>query len=305
MQPRKGKELPLRYLRRHWVLGQSILGELGDIRSLWYCHTGDLLELFMVSRLFEATDPRDKVYSVLGLAQTPITNGPDKVPPLDPDASTNTATSCTMRIDYSATVSEVCQYTAKYLINRDRNLDTLCILSTHQDHGSADLLTVGCSHETTSTGWTRIPGEVGGWFLSQPYWRFAPFGRLASAALNAGFGGNDALEFDKFSRTLYNTQYHRVGFPESHDEAGNAGGTARTIVVAVGHAPVYGPTRTVAEARCCLCYGLSLLSAATPMFFMGEEVGAQKPYKFDNFVHYREDITGLRDGIGGFMFRFY
>ncbi|KAF1835677.1 glycoside hydrolase [Decorospora gaudefroyi] len=123
--------------------------------------------------------------------------------------------------------------------------------------------------------------------------------------LNAGFGGNNALEFDKFSETLYNTQYRRVVFPESHDEAGNAEGTARTILVAVNHAPVFGPTRTVAEARCRLCYGLSLLSAATPMFFMGEEVGAQQPYKYEGFIHHREDIIGLRDGIGASMFHFY
>ncbi|EON67075.1 hypothetical protein W97_06192 [Coniosporium apollinis CBS 100218] len=166
------------------------------------------------------------------------------------------------------------------------------------------------------TGWdavTKLPEQGGLGF--QVKWEVGFYHSLIGDShhsagwprqlLNAGFGGNDALEFDKFSGTLYNTQYHRVVFPESHDEAGNAGGTARTIVVAVGHAPVYGPTRTVAEARCRLCYGLSLLSAATPMFFMGEEVGAQKPYTFDNFVHHREDITGLRDGIGGFMFRFY
>jgi hypothetical protein len=137
----KEKNLPLRYLRRHWVLGQSLQAELGDIRSVWYYHTGGILDLLMVSRLFDATNPRDKVYSVLGLAQIPIAKSSDRAAPFDPEAVADTATSCGMLVDYSATVSETYQYIAKYLINRDRNLDILCILSTHQDQDSADLPT--------------------------------------------------------------------------------------------------------------------------------------------------------------------
>jgi hypothetical protein len=44
-----------------------------------------------------------------------------------------------MRVDYSASISEVYQLTAKYLINRDENLDILCILPTHRDATSDDL----------------------------------------------------------------------------------------------------------------------------------------------------------------------
>lgn len=44
-----------------------------------------------------------------------------------------------MKFDYSATISEVYQHTAKSLINRDQNLDILCILPTHRDATSADL----------------------------------------------------------------------------------------------------------------------------------------------------------------------
>jgi hypothetical protein len=129
---RMEQDLPLRYLKRHWVLGQSVLTTMGDIRSVWYYQTGGLMDLLMVSRLFEATDPRDKVYSVLGLAQTPIDNEPDGSP-----ASNGTAS---MRIDYSASVSEVYQRAAKYLINRDLSLDILCILPDHRDgSSSADL----------------------------------------------------------------------------------------------------------------------------------------------------------------------
>src|SRR5262249_26182265 len=121
----------------------------------------------------------------------------------------------------------------------------------------------------------------------------------------AGFGGNEPLGIDAFSGVLYDTHSNQVVFHESHDEAGNARGTARRIAVAVNDAPLVGLTRTVAEARCRLCFGLSLLSAATPMFFMGEETGAQLLYKFDNFIRNREDILGERTGNGQQLFRFY
>jgi 1,4-alpha-glucan branching enzyme len=41
------------------------------------------------------------------------------------------------------------------------------------------------------------------------------------------------------------------------------------------------------------------------MFFMGEEIGAQKLYKHDNFLQNREDILGERAGDGKRLFRFY
>ncbi|HEV8291746.1 MAG TPA: alpha-amylase family glycosyl hydrolase, partial [Tepidisphaeraceae bacterium] len=120
-----------------------------------------------------------------------------------------------------------------------------------------------------------------------------------------GFGGNEPLGMDAFSGVLYDTQSNQVVFNESHDEAGNAPGTARTIVVAVNGAPLFGATRVAAEARCRLCFGLSLLSAGTPMFFMGEEIGAQRQYTYSNFIANREDILGERAGNGKLLFRFY
>ena len=57
------------------------------------------------------------------------------------------------------------------------------------------------------------------------------------------------------------------------------------------------PRAFAAEARARVCFGLSLLSAGTPMFFMGEEIGAQKQYTFDNFLANREDILGERAGM--------
>ena len=52
------------------------------------------------------------------------------------------------------------------------------------------------------------------------------------------------------------------------------GGPQRTIVVRRQRRTAVGATRDYAEARCRVAFGLSLLSAGTPMFFMGEEVGA-------------------------------
>jgi 1,4-alpha-glucan branching enzyme len=130
-------------------------------------------------------------------------------------------------------------------------------------------------------------------------------GDAARLLKRAGFGGNEALGMDSFSGALYSSRYSRVVFHESHDEAGNAAGTARTIVVAVNGAPLFGATRMAAEARARLCFALSLLSAATPMFFMGEEIGAQKQYTFNNFLANREDILGETNGNGKALFRFY
>lgn len=124
-----GDQLPLRYLKRHWVLGQSLRADMGDIRSVWFYQTGGLLDLLMVSRLFDATDPRDKVYSVVGLAQAPVTAATASGGAHESEGTADG----TMRIDYSATVSQVYQHVAKFLVNRDRTLDILCIVSAHRD----------------------------------------------------------------------------------------------------------------------------------------------------------------------------
>jgi 1,4-alpha-glucan branching enzyme len=121
----------------------------------------------------------------------------------------------------------------------------------------------------------------------------------------AGSGGNEPLPMDWFSGALYGSRFDQVVFHESHDEAGNARGTARTMVTAVNSAPLVGATRIAAEARSRVCLGLSLLSAGTPMFFMGEEIGAQKRYTYDSFLANREDILGERAGNGTALFRFY
>ena len=121
----------------------------------------------------------------------------------------------------------------------------------------------------------------------------------------AGEGGDGRLDIEQFAGSLVASQFDKVVYHESHDEAGNAAGTARTIVTAVNGAPLVGATRDVAEARCRIAFGLSLLSAGTPMFFMGEEIGARQPYRFDDFLSHRENLEGERAGDGRRLFRFY
>jgi 1,4-alpha-glucan branching enzyme len=165
------------------------------------------------------------------------------------------------------------------------------------------------------TGWdavTKSPAQGGLGFNAK--WELAFYhsligdsdmaGDKARLLKQAGFGGNEPLKMDGFSSALFNTGYNQVVFHESHDEAGNAGGTARTIVTAV-NGFLFDNTRLFAEARSRVCFGFSLLSAGTPMFFMGEEIGAQKKYTFDKFKDNREDILGERDGNGKKLFQFY
>ena len=113
------------------------MAEAGDLRSIWYYHTGGMLELLMAGRVYEATDARDKVYATLGMAEVPL-NRRDLISRLVGTRDEGKERPV-MKIDYSASVSEVYQYTGKYLINRDENLDVLCILPTHRDSLSNDL----------------------------------------------------------------------------------------------------------------------------------------------------------------------
>jgi len=108
-----------------------------------------------------------------------------------------------------------------------------------------------------------------------------------------------------FSRVLARTGQRKVVYHSSHDEAGNGDGTARTLVIAANGAELQGETLQAAEARCRTIFGISVLSAGTPMFFMGEEVGATREYRYDTFLSNREDLRGLRAGRGRHLFRCY
>jgi 1,4-alpha-glucan branching enzyme len=50
---------------------------------------------------------------------------------------------------------------------------------------------------------------------------------------------------------------------------------------------------------------MTLLSPGTPMFFMGEEIGAQKPYRYNDFLENRENILGEAEGSGAGMVSCY
>lgn len=121
----------------------------------------------------------------------------------------------------------------------------------------------------------------------------------------AGFGDNRGLDMNQFAGALYASQYNKVVYHESHDEAGNSGGSMRTLPCAVNNAALIGATRTYGEARVRVVFCLSLFSAGAAMFFMGEEIGAQKPYTYNNFMPNREDLFGERAGNGANLFRFY
>jgi 1,4-alpha-glucan branching enzyme len=166
------------------------------------------------------------------------------------------------------------------------------------------------------TGWPPVtqPPDVGGLGFDVTW--FADFyhnligdadgaGGRARLVRTAGQGGDGPLDMEQFAASLYTSKSNKVVYHESHDEAGNDAGTERTIVCAVNGAPLFGITRDYAEARSRVAFSLSLLSAATPMFFMAEEVGAQQQYHYDTFLDHRENLTGERDGNGARLFGYY
>ena len=127
----------------------------------------------------------------------------------------------------------------------------------------------------------------------------------ANLLQGAGFGMAGPLHMDYFAGALAATQYGKVAYHESHDEAGNDPSTERTMVTAVNSAPLIGATRTYAEGRCRFAFGMAALSAGTTMFFMGEEIGAANPFTVGAFAANKEDLIGERTGNGQFLFRFY
>lgn len=121
----------------------------------------------------------------------------------------------------------------------------------------------------------------------------------------AGYGDDRPLAMDRFAAVLEEAADHKIVYVESHDEAGNAPHSKRTIEVAVNSAPLVGETRRFAEARCRFAFGMTVLSPGTPLFFMGEEIGARKVYTYRDFLQNKEDLAGERQGEGRYLFRFY
>ena len=127
----------------------------------------------------------------------------------------------------------------------------------------------------------------------------------AQLLLTAARNQAGPLAMGHFAGALNASANQKVVYESSHDEAGNHKGTERTILVAVNGAPLVGETRRYAEARCRFACGMSVFSAGTPMFLMGEEVGAEKAYTYDKFYEEKEDLPALRAGTGANLFRFY
>ena len=76
VKPNDVEQTPhLGYLKRSWTYGETVYGTVAVSGSIYYWHGGGLLDLLITGTYFNATDPRDKVYSVLGLAREPIADG--------------------------------------------------------------------------------------------------------------------------------------------------------------------------------------------------------------------------------------
>jgi 1,4-alpha-glucan branching enzyme len=121
----------------------------------------------------------------------------------------------------------------------------------------------------------------------------------------SGYGDRRSLRMDSFAGALASSGGAKVVYHESHDDCGNRTGSGRTMRLAVNGAPLVGETRAWAEARARFAAGMTLLSAGTPMFFMGEEIGAANPYTYDGFMQNREDLIGAAKGEGARLFRYY
>jgi 1,4-alpha-glucan branching enzyme len=130
-------------------------------------------------------------------------------------------------------------------------------------------------------------------------------GGYAELIEESGYGDARPLRMDYFAGALAASSAAKVTYHESHDDCGNRAGSARTMWSAVNGAPLVGETRSWAEARARFAAGMTLLCAGTPMFFMGEEIGAAKPFLYDTFMQNREDLLGDARGVGARLFRYY
>ena len=166
------------------------------------------------------------------------------------------------------------------------------------------------------TGWTAMtqsPDQGGVGFDAVWYSDFChhligdgDYGdNYAKLLKNAGYGNPGPLNMDYFAGALTASQYNKITYHENHDEAGNETNTERTMMTAVNRASLVGPTRQYAEGRSRFAFGMAVLSAGTPMFLMGEEVGAAKFFRYNDFFTNKEDLAGDRTGDGQFLFRFY
>ncbi len=174
------------------------------------------------------------------------------------------------------------------------------IMLVAEDHSKWDMIT-----KPLSAGGLNFDAA---WYANFYHQLIGDTGRgtdFANLLRTAGYGGDIPLAMDSFQEVLSESSQKKVVYHESHDEAGNSAHSLRTIRAAVNSAPLIGQTRNYAEARSRFCFGMSMLSAGTPMFLMGEEVGAEKDYTYDTFMQNRENIKQERRQEGKYLFKFY
>jgi 1,4-alpha-glucan branching enzyme len=125
----------------------------------------------------------------------------------------------------------------------------------------------------------------------------------------AAIGDDRALAMGLFAAKLAQTNATTIVYPESHDEAGNSTWnghhSGRTPSIAVNYAPLILDTRRYAEARTRFSAGMALLSAGTPMFFMGEECGDTELYRYNDFLYHRIDFRNAAANDGRNLFTFF
>lgn len=147
---------------------------------------------------------------------------------------------------------------------------------------------------------------------------------FANIIKTAGIGDKRALAMEILMKRLLEGVPKKVFYSESHDEAGNSENkgnrSMRTIAAAVNgieHLSILA--RPFAEARCRFAFAMTILTPSIPMFFMGEEIGASKIYRYypleeqlksreqheDGFLFNREDFYKEYKGNGKYLFRFY
>lgn len=110
----------------------------------------------------------------------------------------------------------------------------------------------------------------------------------AGVVARAGVGGDAPLRFDWLADLLSWTGNKTISYHISHDECGNSGSgksnrdlrSHPTMVQVVYGAQYVDPSRQFAEARSRFAFGIAARSAGTPVFFMGEEIGALQDYKY-------------------------
>ncbi|KAI8692519.1 HET domain-containing protein [Fusarium sp. Ph1] len=121
----------LQGLKRSWSAGEPMMHAMVPSHSIYSNIAGGILELLVVSKFSEASDPRDKVYSLLGLARPPRRAQSTSHGSEGGSSGSNTTTTLDLlsfEVDYSKSLAAVYQYLVKFVINGTMNLDILALI---------------------------------------------------------------------------------------------------------------------------------------------------------------------------------